>query len=302
MSGTVGLALGGGGARGWAHIGVLRGLAEMGIAVDAVAGASIGACVGAAYLTDQLETLENWARSMGLIGIVGLIDITFRRGGLVLPHKAFERFHTEIDIEALPKPFAAVACELGTGREVWLRRGPLLTAVQASAALPGLFPAVARDGRWLVDGALVNPVPVSVVRAMEAEVVIAVNLNGEIAALPGPVEAPPRDKPTLAQMLQQAAARFGRKPDERARFFASQVAGEPHNYPNALEVIAGSLDIMQNRITRARLAGEPPDVLIAPRLGHIGVLEFDRAEEAVALGYDAVRIARPSIELALKRL
>lgn len=302
MSVKVGLALGAGAARGWAHIGVLRGLAEMGVEVDAIAGTSIGACVGGAFLTGQLDVLQSWAQSMGLLGIVGLVDITFRRGGLVVPHKAFERFQTDIVIEDLAKPFAAVACELGSGREVWLREGSVLEAVRASAAMPGLFPAVARDGRWLADGALVNPVPVSVCRAMGADVVIAVNLNSEIAALPRPVAATPKPTPPLAQLLRQVGERIGWKPGKQTHFVAQQLAGEPHSYPNVLEVIAGSIDIMQDRITRSRLAGEPPDVLIAPRLGHVGILEFDRAEEVIALGYDAVRIARPGIELALKRL
>lgn len=304
MPPRIGLALGAGAARGWAHIGVLRGLAEMGIGIDLVAGTSIGSCVGAALLADQLEELQSWAQSMGLIGIMGLIDVTFRRGGLVVPHKAFERFRNgtaDITIEELPKPYAAVACELGTGREVWLRSGPLLGAVQASSAMPGLFPAVARDGRWLTDGALVNPVPVSVCRAMGADVVIAVNLNSEIAALPRPINTPSKPPQPLAHILSQISARFGWKPDPRTRLVAAQLAEEPHAYPNVLEVIAGSIDIMQDRITRARLAGDPPDILIAPRLGHIGILEFDRAEEVIAIGYDTVRIARPSIELAMER-
>lgn len=302
MTGRLGLALGAGAARGWAHIGVLRGLAEMGIEPDLIAGTSIGACVGAALLTGQLDELQAWAQNMGLIGIIGLVDVTFRRGGLVIPHKAFDRFRTDMTIESLTKPFAAIACELGTGREVWLREGPVIEAVRASAAMPGLFPAVAVDGRWLSDGALVNPVPVSVCRAMGADVVIAINLNSELAAMPRPVSSEPRPPLPIAQLVQQVGARLGWKPESQARFFASQVGGGPHAYPTVLEVIAGSLDVMQDRITRSRLAGEPPDVLIAPRLGHVGILEFDRAEEVIAIGYDAVRIARPSLELALRRL
>lgn len=306
----IGLALGSGAARGWAHIGVLRALAEIGVEPDILCGTSIGACVAAAHLTDQLDELQGWAQNMGLLGMLGLIDLTMRRGGLVSAERAFERFRnarTEVRIEDLPKPFAAVACELGTGREIWLRDGPLLDAVRASAAMAGLFPAVRRDGHWLTDGALVNPVPVSLCRALGADVVIAVNLNSEIAALPRPVvpatqaaQAAPT-APPLGQITQQMAAWLGRKPGDRAGVITGEPAAPPQPSPTVMETIAGSLDIMQDRITRARLAGEPPDVLIAPRLGHIGILEFDRVQEVMAIGYDAARIAGPAIEMALRR-
>lgn len=299
----IGLALGSGAARGWAHIGVVRALAEIGIAPDIVCGTSIGACVGAALLTDQLDELQGWAQSMGLLGVLGIIDVTFRKGGLVAAERAFERFRnerTDVRIEDLPKPFACVACELGTGREIWLRDGPVLDAIRASAAMPGLFPAVRRDGGWLTDGALVNPVPVSLCRALGADIVIAVNLNSELSALPRPV-AGAAAPPALAQITQQLGGWLGRKPSERTGLLAAQLAGAGETAPNVLEVLAGSIDIMQDRITRSRLAGEPPDVLITPRLGHVGILEFDRAEEVIAIGLAAARIARPAIELALAR-
>jgi len=303
MPGKIGLALGSGAARGWAHIGVLRALAEMGIEPDIVAGTSMGACVGAAYLVDRLDDMRDWAGKMGLIGILGLIDLTFRQGGLVVPSKAFERFAfaAEIDIASLPKPFGAAACELGTGREVWLRSGPLLDAARASAALPGMFPPFERDGRLLVDGALVNPVPVSLCRAMGADVVIAVDLNAEPAAPRRPRESLADKLPAAAGMMRRVGAAFGMKPDPRTRALADQFAQAPRDLPNVLEVIAGSIDIMQDRITRSRLAGEPPDALIQPRLGRVGILDFDRAEEAIAIGREATLVARPAIELAISR-
>lgn len=301
MAPKIGLALGSGAARGWAHIGVLRGLAEMGIEPDLIAGTSMGACVGAAHLVDRLDDMRDWADRMGLIGVLGLIDLTFRRGGLVVPAKVFERFDfaAEIQIESLPKPFAAVACDLGTGREVWLRSGPLLDAARASAALPGLFPPVRHKDRWLTDGGLVNPVPVSVCRAMGAEVVIAVDLNAEPAA-PKPRRAAV-ETDAAAGLVRRVGALFGWKPDPRTRLLAGQFAERTRDAPGVLEVIAGSIDIMQDRITRSRLAGEPPDALIQPRLGGVGILDFDRAEEAIAIGLEAVRIATPGIELAIRR-
>ncbi|ACI99103.1 patatin-like phospholipase family protein [Rhodospirillum centenum] len=324
----IGLALGSGAARGWAHIGILRALEEQGLRPDLICGTSVGALVGGAWLTDQLDDLQQWAEGMGMIELLKLIDITFSRGGLVAVEKAFERFRnekTDIAIETLPIPFATVATDIATGREIWLREGHLLDVVRASAAMPGLFPAVEHDGQWLVDGALVNPVPVSVCRAMGADVVIAVNLNGDLstlprlaaataaAAIPGAATAeavPPDTAPPLvstgmprlgegpfAQMLGRVTATVG----ERTRSLAQQVLGEKQPMPNVLEILAGSIDIMQDRITRSRLAGEPPDVLIQPRLGHIGILDFDRAEELIAIGHAAAVAMRPAIDFAVRR-
>lgn len=329
----IGLALGSGAARGWAHIGVLRALEEIGIEPDIICGTSIGAAVGAAYLTDQLDELQAWAQKMGWLGMLGIIDLTFRRGGLVAAEKAFGRFDNErsnVRIEDLRRPFATVATDLSTGREIWLRDGPLMSAVMASAAMPGLFPAVRRDHHLLVDGALVNPVPVSLCRALGADIVVAVNLNSELSPLGRPggrngkgmggkgtggkVTAPEpvvaggdAGSPALSQLTSQISTWLGRKPSRRTRFLADQIddtLAHPHAHrqmPNALEVMAGSIDIMQDRITRSRLAGEPPDVLIAPRLAHIGILEFDRAAEAVEIGHAAAAMLRPSIEFALRR-
>ncbi len=333
----IGLALGSGAARGWAHIGVLRALEEIGIEPDIICGTSIGAAVGAAYLTDQLDELQAWAQKMGWLGMLGIIDLTFRRGGLVAAEKAFGRFDNErsnVRIEDLRRPFATVATDLSTGREIWLRDGPLMSAVMASAAMPGLFPAVRRDHHLLVDGALVNPVPVSLCRALGADIVVAVNLNSELSPLgrpggrngkgaggkgaggkgtatkvmpPEPVVAGgDAGSPALSQLTSQISTWLGRKPSRRTRFLADQIddtqthARAHRQMPNALEVMAGSIDIMQDRITRSRLAGEPPDVLIAPRLAHIGILEFDRAAEAVEIGHAAAAMLRPSIEFALR--
>nr|WP_295828499.1 patatin-like phospholipase family protein [uncultured Azospirillum sp.] len=322
----IGLALGSGAARGWAHIGVLRALEEIGIKPDIICGTSIGAAVGAAYLTDQMDELQSWAQKMGWLGMLGIIDLTFRRGGLVAAEKAFGRFDNErsnVLIEDLPLPFATVATDLSTGREMWLRDGPLMSAVLASAAMPGLFPAVRRDHHLLVDGALVNPVPVSLCRALGADVVVAVNLNSELSPLGRPngrgkpegaravsakvpepmVAGGDAGSPAFSQLTSQISTWLGRKPTRRTRFLADQIDdAQAHKpMPNALEVMAGSIDIMQDRITRSRLAGEPPDVLIAPRLAHIGILEFDRAAEAVEIGHAAASMLRPSIELALRR-
>lgn len=325
----IGLALGSGAARGWAHVGVLRALADIGLKPDIIAGTSVGALVGAAYLTDQLEPLQKYAQSFGMLGALKLLDLTFSRGGLVSVEKAFETFRnerTDIPIEELPIPFAAVATDLATGKEVWLRDGNLLDVIRSSAAIPGLFPSVPFQGMWLSDGALVNPVPVSLARALGAEIVIAVNLNGDLSQLPrlskaqlGPVnvslpdhrmdteggavvETPPPRGTGVGPVTPfgQLAAKLNAV-GERTRALAAQLRQPKQPTPNMLEVMASSIDIMQDRITRSRLAGEPPDVLLTPRIGHIGILDFERAEELIELGYTATIAMRPAIELALQR-
>ncbi|MFV3074024.1 patatin-like phospholipase family protein [Niveispirillum fermenti] len=318
----IGLALGSGAARGWAHVGVMRALAEFGLKPDVITGTSVGALVGAAYLTDLLDELQEYAQGFGMLDVLKLLDLTFSRGGLVSVEKAYDRFRnerTDVPIESLPIPFAAVATDLSTGKEVWLREGHLLDVVRASAAIPGMFPAVPFQNMWLADGALVNPVPVSLCRALGAEVVIAINLNGDLSQMPrlskaqlGPVnvslpehpigETPP-EKPLreVAKPLAKLAARLNQV-GEHARQFATHLKPLPRPpSPGVLEVMASSIDIMQDRITRSRLAGEPPDVLITPRIGHIGILEFERAEELIELGYTAAIAMRPAVELAMTR-
>src|SRR3970040_727886 len=175
----IGLALGAGGARGWAHLGVIRALDEAGIRAEVVCGTSMGSLVGAAYAAGELDRLEDWALSLGWRDVFGLMDFTWR-GGLIRGKKLFEfmrgRFGLQ-DIAALPIPYCTVATELDTGREVWVRDAHVLDAVRASIAIAGVFAPVLRDGELLVDGALVNPVPVSMCRALGAEVVIAVDLG-----------------------------------------------------------------------------------------------------------------------------
>jgi NTE family protein len=248
--------------------------------------------------------------------VLGLLDVSFARGGLVSTDKIYERFRnprTDIPIEQLPRTFAAVATDLATGHEVWLRQGPLLDALRAAAAMPGLFPAVRHEDCWLVDGGLVNPVPVSLCRALGATVVIAVNLNGALETLPRLTRTamgrtPPSDDapaeeaaagpvPMMALLSQRLGALMG----ERSRRFAGPFLAPKPAVPNMLEILVGSIDIMQDRITRSRLAGDPPDVIVAPRLGHIGILDFDRSDEMIQLGRFATEAMLPAIRFALRR-
>jgi len=285
----IGLALGAGGARGWAHIGVIRALADAGVAPEIVCGSSMGSLIGAAYAGGTLDLIESWAHTLGWRDMLGLMDFTWR-GGLIRGEKLFDFFRSRVedrDIGDLPVPYGAVATELHTGREVWLREGAVLDAVRASIAIPGVFAPVRRDAQLLVDGGLVNPVPVSLCRAMGADIVIAVDLGWA--------------KIGYYRERAQAAAR--QKAEENpawwTRFLGTAGAGEEQPavaMPSALEVFLTSIDVMQVRVGRSRLAGEPADVLITPILPDFGMMEFHRAAEAIAEGRAATERVRAVLD------
>lgn len=271
----IALALGGGAARGWAHIGVLRALDEAGIQIDMIAGTSIGALVGGCYLAGKLDELEDFARSLTKRRVFGLLDLHIGGSGLFGGMKLDARMQQHlrgVAFHDLPKPLVCVAAEIRTGHEIWLSSGSLITAMRASYALPGVFEPVACNGRMLVDGALVNPVPVSVCRAHEQPTVVAVNLHYDLfgraavikhsADLPMPAE----ETPVAKSGPNEREARLG-----------------------IMGVMVEAFNIIQDRISRARLAGDPPDLSLQPKLGHIGLAEFHRAEEAIHLGYEAAR-------------
>jgi NTE family protein len=264
----IGIALGAGSARGWAHIGVLNALLDADIVPESVCGTSIGALVGAVYADDGLPALEDWVRALTWRKMVGYFDFSFS-GGLVKGGRLFDFLRggfLDKRIEELRRPFAAVATDLANGREVWLREGPVADAVRASVAIPGLFTPWLEEDRQLVDGALVNPVPVSLARAMEADFVIAVDLGSN----------------TVGRHL--------RKPETGKRY---------SRRPSMLEVVTGSLDIMSVRIARSRLAGEPADVVIQPLLGALGLLDYHRGGEAIAEGRAAAELMIPQIKRLL---
>jgi NTE family protein len=293
MKARIGIALGSGVARGWGHIGVLRVLESEGIVPDLVCGTSIGALIGAVHLGGGTDALEHWALKLTKARMSRLFDFDFGQGGIIAGRRILRIFHPsllETSIDELARPFVAVATDLNTGHEVWLSEGSVIDAVRASYAIPGLFPPVARDGRWLVDGALVNPVPVSVCRAMSAELTIAVNLNADVFG-PAPAGEDALD------LEQRDVAESGAGPGFIRGYFRRR-----NGTPSTFGVLARSLHIVQDRISRARLAGDPPDVTIAPRLGHVGYLEFHRAAECIAAGEEATRLALPRIREAMRRL
>jgi NTE family protein len=286
----IGLALGSGSARGWGHIGVIQALAEAGIAPDIVCGTSIGALVGAAYAAGDLARLQRWANGITWQKVMPYLDFSLE-GGLIKGDKLTEfcRSHfVDREISKLARPFATVATELRTGREVWLREGMVFDAVRASIALPGLLTPVGSDGQLLVDGGLVNPVPVSLCRAMGADLVIAVDLNSDLIGRHFRKDGPPAEP-----FKWTAAGILGRL---RAPLRLTRRKGPP----SVLDVLASSINIMQMRITRSRLAGDPADVVITPRLAHLGLLEFHRAREAADAGRQAVAHALPQIRQLLE--
>jgi NTE family protein len=317
----IGLALGSGSARGWAHIGAIRALEERGVKPDIICGSSIGALVGAAYASGQLDKLEKWCTGLAWTTVVRLMDLSWS-GGLIRGARLFNLFNTildDVDIDQLPVPYGAVATELGSGREIWLRHGKMLDAVRASCALPGIFRPAVRDGVLLVDGGLVNPVPVSMCRALGADIVIAIDLSwgklgvyrnrkhdkgagkdpdkggeqgGDGDSLPdSTVEMPvaPREMPGwLGRLGRGWMARTAKKVEEQVR--------EQIKMPSILEVFTTSLDIVEMRVARSRLSGDPADVLLTPLLPGFGTMEFHRAKEAIEEGRASVERMGPLIE------
>jgi NTE family protein len=291
----IGLALGSGSARGWSHVGVIRALLRAGIEPDIVCGSSIGALVGAAYAAGEIDRLEPWVASLTRQGVMGLLDFRLS-SGMIEGRKLMRYFRERFDdpgIEKLPRSFACVATELDSGREVWLRDGPVIDAVRASIALPGLFTPMQRDGRLLVDGGLVNPVPVSLCRAMGADVVVAVDLNWDLVgrrthSAPS-LYAEPRGAPS-------APARARTLDSLWKRLWPSSDEPPALPMPSMLGVLAASLNIMQVRITNSRLAGEPADVVVRPRVASIGPMDYHRGEEAMAAGQRAAEHVLPMLQ------
>ncbi|GIU53730.1 MULTISPECIES: patatin-like phospholipase RssA [Shewanella] len=308
----IGVALGSGAAKGWAHIGVLKELAEMGVYPDKIAGCSVGALVGAAYANDHLDELESWVRGFSSWDVLGLMDLSWRKGGLISGEKVFDVLAGrigELKIEQLNKPFSAVATDLYSGQEIWFKEGDLRHAVRASCSMPGFLPPVQLEDRWLVDGAVVNPVPVSMCRAMDVDVVIAVDLNGHrrnsMHMLPQQMKS---RAPTALEKQQQEAKESESafmdilgKGKEYISGLTEKFSMSTKSHPGMIAVMSQSMDILEQRHKRARLMGDPPDVCLVPQLADIGTMEFHRAAEAIEAGRQAVRQTAHLINSSLGR-
>jgi NTE family protein len=287
----LGLALGSGSARGWAHIGILRALEERGLKPDVITGASVGALVGAACAAGRLADLEEWVCKLTQRDVWRLVDTTFRSGGVMTGNRLMEAIAAHIGdapIETLPMRFGAVATDLYTGEEIWLREGPFMTAVRASSGLPGLFSPTWHEGRWLIDGGVVNPVPVSLCRALGAEVVIAVDLRRSVTQVAmralehsGRNEAAPEQEASTegTAILQKWAGLV----DGLVETFRSR-----RSEPGLFEVMTSAVNIMQDRITRSRLAIDPADLVLRPDLTRFQLMDFHRGREAIDVGHALV--------------
>lgn len=294
----IGLALGAGAARGWSHIGIIKALQEMGVKIDVVAGCSIGAYVGSAFASGKLSELEEWSYSLSEWQVFKLLGIGFKRGGIASGQKVFEKHKADFctdTFEEMNIPFAAVATDLYSGKEVVFNIGNVDEAIRASCAIPALFAPIEREGRWLVDGAVVNPVPVNQCRQLGADFVIAVNLSADF-------------RPQLIEKFELEHEENVQKTDEfidkanegfMKQWFSPDPKPNKKRAPGIMSVMSSSLEILQARVTRSRLAGDPPDLLIEPQLRDVGLLEFHRAEELANKGYDAVQRLAQQIKYQL---
>ncbi|QKJ87321.1 patatin-like phospholipase RssA [Paramixta manurensis] len=281
----IGLALGSGAAKGWAHIGVIHALERAGIEIDVVAGCSVGALVGAAYASHHLPVMEKWVRSFSYWDVLRLMDLSWRRGGLLRGERVFNHVRRIVPHEAFEecgRRFGAVATNLSTGRELWLTEGDLHQAVRASCSMPGLLSPVPYNGYWLVDGAVVNPVPISLTRALGADIVIAVDLQHDAHLMQQDLLSV---TPEGNNIVAESATTWG----GRLRQQLGKMAQRRINHtPGAMEIMSTSIQVLENRLKRNRMAGDPPDVLIQPFCPQISTLDFHRAEEAIAAGKAAV--------------
>lgn len=315
----IGLVLGSGAARGWSHIGIIKRLSEIGIKPQVVTGCSIGALVGAALASGKIDNLEDWVTSLDKRAVFSLLDWGIGQGGLISGEKVFEKITEtigDVNFEDLQIPFGAVATDLFTGRETWLSQGSLKQALRCSCAIPGLLAPYPYEGRWMVDGATVNPVPVSLCKAMGADFIIGVDLNSdkcnlsaknqekvmdieEPEQLPIPTTMPldyvhdPKEPNPFDKLLSSGKQYLQQRKEKQV---------EKANTPDLFAVMSGCIDIMQDRITRSQLAGDPPDLVIQPKLANYGIMDFDKAKELIKIGADCVDLYRPILEYKLEHV
>ena len=300
---SIGLALSGGAARAFAHIGVLRTLLKNGVKPDILAGTSMGAVIGGCFVAGQLDDIEEWARSLTRRRMLGYLDVSLSGSSLISGGRLARRLERTIGatkIESLETRFAAIATEIDTGHEVWLTRGRLLEALRASYALPGIFSPVRIGGRWLLDGALVNPVPVSAARSLDARLVIGVNTNSDLFGRGTTIHSHGFDEEEIIE--ESAVVERSWQGKSRVEKLLRRKFFGRGGRPGLPTVMIEAYNVMQDRITRARLAGDPADIMISPRLGHIGMFDFHRAEEAIAIGAEAAEHELPTIARALEAL
>lgn len=313
---TVGLVLGCGASRGWAHIGAIEALEEAGIPVDFIAGCSVGAYVGALYASGSLAKLKEFLLRMDGKKMFSYFDVVFPRSGLLdgtkRVHELFS-MHTEAqNFEDLDIPLVMVATDLHRGKKVVLKSGSLIEGLRATMSYPGLFAPVHRKGRWLVDGGVVDPVPVGLARAMGAEVVIAVDLNSRLVSRSKPAASVmsnsngqnrPFELPATISggrhELMKRMTDYYENVENTLRHRTSQFLHRDLATPDIIETVMTSVSIMQERITRINLAVDQPDILIQPRLGELKMMNFDQVEHTIKEGYLGLREKLEDIQILL---
>ena len=316
----LGLVLGSGAARGWAHIGIINRLREIGFEPDIVTGSSIGALVGAALASGKLNELQEWVQSLDNWQVFSLLDWGLGYGGLISGEKVFDKVTEtigDVHFEELTMPFGAVATDLFTGRETWLTQGSLKQALRCSCAIPGILAPYEYEGRWMVDGATVNPVPVSLCKAMGADFVIAIDLNSDKSNLGAKNQekvlpnAEPEERLDIPEKPLDYVAQPGSEMNQFDKLLLSgknylqQMKNrkqEKARTPDVFAVMSGCIDIMQDRITRSQLAGDPPDLVIQPKLSEYGIMDFDKAKELIKIGEDCVDLYRPILQYKLEHI
>lgn len=295
----LGIAFGAGAAKGWAHIGVIKRLDEAGIVPDVITGASIGALAGGCYAAGKINDLERFALGLTRRRVFSLLDFSWRGSGLISGNKLANMLEQELgdtQIQDLERPFICIGTELTTGHEIWLQKGNLVSAMRASYALPGVFKPIHFNNMWLIDGAVVNPIPVSACRALGARVVIAVNLNTDSFGVGTVIQTPLKNGNGKGEMERAGTA------EEARTAFLHQLFGSSSQGPGITTVLVAAFNISQDRLARSRLAGDPPDVTISPRSPQIGLFDFDKADESIAAGWEAADRALPEIEEAIRVL
>ena len=303
----IGLALGSGAARGWSQLGAIDELEAMGITPDVITGCSIGSIVGGFYAAGKLGDLRTFAEELSMLKMVDFLDVSWKAGGVMGGRRLNAWFDSHFEgarVEELPIPFGAVAADIRTGHEVWLREGPIIDAIRASIALPGLLTPWPVAGQWLSDGGLVNPVPISLAQAMGAEVVIAIDINGGVFRFQAhqTIDLVPDNalaEPTERNWLDELADRLPQNMQENTRKMLRDLLRRRDRGPQQYEVISNAVSIMSNRITKARAALEPADVMITPDLAEINAMQFYKADEAIEAGREATKLMRPAIEAAI---
>jgi len=301
----VGLALGSGSARGWAHIGAIEAIEEAGVPIHYIAGTSIGAFVGAVYATGHLASLKEFALQMDWKKVISYFDVVFPKSGFMDGKKVHELFSLHTDAKTFADfniPVRMVATDLKTGKKVVIDSGNIIEGIRASVSVPGVFTPVKRGDQWLVDGGLVDPVPVSVVRNMGADFVIAVDLNSDLINHDYKLNKKPSietlPKKERNELVIRIAAQYN-SAEKAVKAKINRWISSSTKSPNIIDVMGTSLGIMQEQLSRINLAMDPPNILIQPRLGDLKMFDFDQAERSIKEGYTQAKYQIDNIKSIL---